>query len=151
MPDSTWDLAIYCKEGVVCGHHVFKRIWTPVVGKVLTVAIEADNTEDRFAVAVTKDDMVVGHVPREFSKLCRHFLRHGGTIAFEVTGRRKRSCTCSSCRIRIVDRRHFHTRTILESQAVRCYRKCVYALNKLQLRTRTSRALIKKYALISEF
>ena len=31
---------------------------------------------DRFAVAVTKDDMVVGHVPREFSKLCWHFLRH---------------------------------------------------------------------------
>ena len=151
MADSTRDLAIYCKEGVVRGHHVFKRIWTPVFGKVLTVAIEAGNTEDRFAVAVTKDDMVVGHVPREFSKLCRHFLRHGGTIAFEVTGRRKRSCTCSSCRIRIADRRHFHTRTILESQAVRCYRKCVYALNKLQLRTRTSRALIKKYALISEF
>ena len=151
MADSTRDLAIYCKESVVRGHHVFKQIWTPVVGKVLTVAIEAGNTEDRFAIAVTKDDMVVGHVPREFSKLCRHFLRHGGTIACEVTGRRKRSCTCISCRIRIADRRHFHTRTILESQAVRCYRKCVYALNKLQLRTRTSRALIKKYALISEF
>ena len=51
------------------------------------------DTEDRFAVAVTKDDMVVGHVPREFSKLCRHFLRHSGTIACEVTGRRKRSST----------------------------------------------------------
>ena len=91
MADSTSDLAIYCKESVVRGHHVFKRIWTPVVGEVLTVAREAGNTEDRFAVAVTKDDMVVGHVPCEFSKLCWHFLRHGGTIACEVTGRRKRS------------------------------------------------------------
>ena len=135
---------------MVRGHHVFKRIWTPVVGKALTVAREAGNTEDRFAVAVTKDDMVVGRVPREFSKLCRHFLRHGGTIVCEVTGRRKRSSTCISCRIRIADRRNFHTRTVLESQAVRCYRKCVYALNKLHLRTRKSRALIKKYALISE-
>ena len=63
------------------------------------MAREAGNTEDRFAIAVTKDDMVVGHVPREFSKLCRHFLRHGGTIACEVTGRRKRSSTCISCRI----------------------------------------------------
>ena len=135
---------------MVRGHHVFKRIWTPVVGKVLTVAREAGNTEDRFAVAVAKDDFVVGHVPREFSKLCRHFLRHDGTIVCEVTGRRKRFCTCISSRIRIADRRNFHTRTVLESQAVRCYRKCVYALNKLQLRTRTSRALIKNYALISE-
>ena len=55
------------------------------------VAREVGNTEDRFAVAVTKDDMVVGHVPREFSKLCWHFLRHGGKIACEVTGRRKHS------------------------------------------------------------
>ena len=131
MADSTRDLAIFCKESVVRGHHVFKRIWTPVVGEVLTVAREAGNTEDRFAVAVTKDDMVVGHVPREFSKLCWHFLRHGGTIACEVTGRRKRTSTCISCRIRIADRRHLHTRTILESHAVRCYRICVYALNKL--------------------
>ena len=98
MADSTSDLAIYCKESVVRGHHVFKRIWTPVVGKVLTVAREAGNTEDGFAFAVTMDDIVVGHVPREFSKLCRHFLKHGGTIACEVTGRRKRSSTCISCR-----------------------------------------------------
>ena len=37
------------------------------------MARKASNTEDRFAVAVTKDDMVVDHVPREFSKLCWHF------------------------------------------------------------------------------
>ena len=91
MADSTSDLAIYCKESVVCDHHVFKRIWTPVVGEVLAVAREAGNTEDRFAVAVTKDDMVVSHVPRMFSKFSWHFLRHSGTIACEVTGRRKRS------------------------------------------------------------
>ena len=88
---STSDRAIYCKESVVRGHHIFKRIWTPVIGEVVTVAREAGNTEDRFADAVTKDDMVVGHVPHEFSKLCWHFLRHGGTIACEVTGRRKHS------------------------------------------------------------
>ena len=53
MADSMSDLAIYCKVSVVRGHHVFKRIWTPVVGEVLTVAREAGNTEDRFTVAVT--------------------------------------------------------------------------------------------------
>ena len=56
------------------------------------MAREAGNTEDRFAVAVTKDDMVVGHVPCKFSKLGWLFLRHSGTIACEVIGRRK----CSS-------------------------------------------------------
>ena len=97
MADSTRDLAIYCKESVVRGHHVFKRIWTPVVGEVLTVAREAGNTEDRFAVAVTKDDMVVGHVPREFSKLCWHFLRHGGTIACLISQRLHKLYSLGSC------------------------------------------------------
>ena len=73
MADSTSDLAFYCKESVFCGHNIFKRIWTPIVGEVRTVAREAGNTEDRFAVAVTEDDMVVGHVPCEFLKLCWHF------------------------------------------------------------------------------
>ena len=95
------------------------------------MAREAGSTEDRFAVAFTKDDMVVGHVPREFSEICWHFLRHGGTMACEVTGRRKSSSTCTSCRIRIADRCHLHTRTISGSHAVRCYHICAYALNKL--------------------
>ena len=81
MADSTSDFAIYYKVSVVRGHHVLKRIWTPVVSEVFTVAREAGNTEDRFAIAVTKDDIVVGHVPRVFSKFCWHFLRLGGTIA----------------------------------------------------------------------
>ena len=128
----------------------FKRIWTPVVGEVLTVAREAGNTEDRFCCC---SDMVVGHVPREFSKLSWHFLRHGGTIACEVTGRRK--CSPLSASIRVSSsfsstsgymyqlqnpyRRqtpsphenytyHECVKLYLGSHAVRCYRICSYAV-----------------------
>lgn len=27
--------AIFCKEGVVHGHHAYKAVWTPFVGKIL--------------------------------------------------------------------------------------------------------------------
>ena len=53
MAESTIELAIYLKESVVRGHHVFKRIWTPVVGEILAVDIESGNAQDRYAVAVS--------------------------------------------------------------------------------------------------
>ena len=53
--------------------------------------MESGNAEDQYAVAVSKDGTVVGHIPREHSKLCWDFLRHSGRITCEVTGRRKRS------------------------------------------------------------
>ena len=56
MAESTRDLAIYLKESVVRGHHVFKRIWTPVVGEILAVDVESGNAEDRYAVAVSIDN-----------------------------------------------------------------------------------------------
>ena len=37
----------------------------------------------------SKQGTVIGHVPREVSRIFWHYLGHGGTIACEVTGRRK--------------------------------------------------------------
>ena len=45
---------------------------------------------DKFAVSLLKHATVLGHVPREFSRVFWHFLRHGETITCEVTDRRKR-------------------------------------------------------------
>ena len=39
-------------DSVVCGHHVYKSIWTPADGEVLAVEVEVGNTEDQYAVAV---------------------------------------------------------------------------------------------------
>ena len=74
-------------ESVIRGHHIYKWIWRPLVGEVLTLEREEGNTHDRFAI---KDAIVVGHIPREFLRVFWHFLRHGGTITCEVTSRRKR-------------------------------------------------------------
>ena len=51
---------VYVLESVVCGHHVYKRIWTPHVGEQLRLKHEENNENDRRAVAVLKDSIVVG-------------------------------------------------------------------------------------------
>ena len=53
-------------ESVIRGHHIYKRIWQPLVGEVLTLEQEG-NTHDRFAISLLKDTIVVGHVPVEDS------------------------------------------------------------------------------------
>ena len=81
--ECTWSL-----ESVIRGHHIYERIWRPLLGAVLTLEVEEGNTHDRFAVR--KDTIVFGRVPRKFSRVFWYFLRPGGTITCEVTGRRKR-------------------------------------------------------------
>ena len=56
----TADLSAYLMESVVHGHYVFKQVWSPVFGEVLTVDREPRNAEDRYAVAV-----VVQNIPVE--------------------------------------------------------------------------------------
>ena len=54
---------------------------------------EHSNPEDHYAVAIAKPPMrnTVGHVPKEISRICWHFIGRGGTITCVVTGRRQRS------------------------------------------------------------
>ena len=52
------------KESVVRGHHVYKAIWTPVIGEELSLRAEDNNEHDNHAVAVLKGRNVIGHVPR---------------------------------------------------------------------------------------
>ena len=49
----------------VHGHHIYKRVWTPVVGEKLPVDIEED--DDPRAVAVRTCGIVVGNVPKACS------------------------------------------------------------------------------------
>lgn len=76
-------------HSVVRGHHVFKAIWTPYAGELLSVQEELDNEHDSYAVSVQKDGIIVGHVPREVSRIFMFFIRHGGTIVCEVVGHRR--------------------------------------------------------------
>ena len=57
------------KESVVRGHHGYKEVWLPVIRQLLPVFSEPDNRNDRRAVAIYLDGVVVGHVPKEISKV----------------------------------------------------------------------------------
>ena len=76
-------------ESVVRDHHVYKAIWMPEIGEILECKQERDNPEDLYAVSVIKEDTIVGHVPRENSRVVWYFLEHDGAVTCEVTDRRK--------------------------------------------------------------
>ena len=61
----------------VMGYHIYKDRWAPVTGEMLKAVVEPKNKEDKFAVAITKDDCLVGHLPKEktgrFEKLFSTF------------------------------------------------------------------------------
>jgi len=69
---------------------IFIRIFGLLfTSEILRVEQEAHDTADRFAVAIVKDETVVGHVPREVLHLVWYFIEHDGTVTCEVTGRRR--------------------------------------------------------------
>ena len=76
-------------ESVIRGHHASKQHWTPVVGESLAVECEPSNPFDSYAVSVSRDGTIVGHVPREVRRQFYTFLHNGGNITCEVTGHRK--------------------------------------------------------------
>jgi len=75
-------------ESVVRGH-IYKDIWTPLIGEILFCDREEGNSEDSFAISVIKDGNIVGHVPREASRIVWYFIEHGGSIDCHITGWRK--------------------------------------------------------------
>ena len=71
----------------VRGYHEYKHLWTPSIREVLVVKQERDNQHDKHAVAVVKDGIIVGHVPRDICKNVFYFLSCDGNAAFcEITG-----------------------------------------------------------------
>ena len=78
-------------ESCIRGFHVYHTVWTPYIGEDLDCVRESGNSEDPFAVAVTKAGETIGHVPRTISCVCSLFLRQRGTISCTVTGNRRRS------------------------------------------------------------
>ena len=44
---------------------MFTGSWIPVQGEKLKAIIELNNIENKFAVAIIKNDCLVGHLPKE--------------------------------------------------------------------------------------
>ena len=49
-------------DSFIRGYHVYQVVWTPVVGEMLLLKQEPTNTMDVSAVAVCKENEIVGHV-----------------------------------------------------------------------------------------
>ena len=73
--------AIFCQESVVRGHHVYTRVFGHLLwAKFSTRRERLENySHDRHAVAVVRDSCVVGHLPRQYSRVAWYFLQHGGS------------------------------------------------------------------------
>ena len=79
------------KPSCIRGYHIYKDIWIPVIGEELKCIREPANMVDRYAVAVMKDETIIGHLPRKISRIASLFICRGGKIMCRVTGRRRRS------------------------------------------------------------
>ena len=67
------------------------NIWDSAINEELPCEREVHNAMDHYVVAVKRDDVVVGHLPKKISRICSVFLRRGGTIRVKVTGQRRYS------------------------------------------------------------
>ena len=63
------------------------EVWS--IGESLITQVEPINVHDRYAVNVLKNEVVVGHAPREISHYCCFVLNSGGTMNATVTGARE--------------------------------------------------------------
>ena len=86
------DIDTFRLDSVVRGHHVFKDIWSSMLGEELECIRETGNVHDLYAVGVVKTGTgTVGHLPKKISTPCSLFLRKGGNIVCTITGRRQYS------------------------------------------------------------
>ena len=81
----------YRYQSCIRGFHVYQQVWSPAVGEIVSCERETTNRHDPFAVMVVKSRTTVGHLPRKISCTCSMFLRKGGLISCEVTGKRQYS------------------------------------------------------------
>jgi len=64
----------YKIDNVVRGHHVYKAIWTPLLGEMLNVEREDKNDHDEYSVAIAGR----GHsrtLPREISRIYYYLMK----------------------------------------------------------------------------
>lgn len=72
------------------GFHVYKEIWKPKVGDVLSCIHERNNQHDRYAIAATKllpgqlSNVTLGHLPREISRFTRFLISRGADVFVTV-------------------------------------------------------------------
>ena len=51
-------------ESVIKGYHAYMNDWTPILGENLSTRPEPKNEIDKYAVAITKETRVIGHLKK---------------------------------------------------------------------------------------
>ena len=75
-------------DSVVHGYHIYKNIWSNMLGKELQYIHEMGNVHDLYIVGVIMMEIgTVGHFPKKISTPCYLFLRKGGITLGMITGR----------------------------------------------------------------
>ena len=49
---------MYLHESVVRDHHIYKRVWSPIIGEVLELLREEESEHNQFAVCLLKPGAV---------------------------------------------------------------------------------------------
>ena len=84
----------FIKHSFLCGlrgFHVYQEIWKPIIGELLRCSHERNNIYDRYEIAANKRprgrlaDSIIGHFPREISRVTHFFLLTGGRVHLKVT------------------------------------------------------------------
>ena len=81
------DLDVVEMNSFIRGYHDYMDVWTATPGDMLILKREPDNTKDSHAVAVLRDEQIVGHIPYNLAPTIEMFLRRDVNKGFaEVTG-----------------------------------------------------------------
>ena len=83
------EICVYVVENCIHGDYVSKGFWTLVINEVLVCIQESKNPHDQYTVAVKKESLVIGHVPRKISAVCSLFLWTGTITAIVRDSRKK--------------------------------------------------------------
>ena len=81
-------------ESMIKEYHAYMNDWTLMIGESLTTRPEPENEIDKYAVTVTKDAKVIGHLKKgetgRYVKTVFYFLRANpmNTANITVTGKR---------------------------------------------------------------
>ena len=68
------------RESMVRGYHIYGEQWVAAVGEELECRRERGNPRDTYAVAVVRDDITVGHLPRKISRISALFIRRNNSL-----------------------------------------------------------------------
>ena len=75
----------YSIDSVIREYQIYKDIWAPPIGAILSCEREIFNPSNPYAVATLNGTVVVGHMPQVISATCSAFISKGGVASYVVT------------------------------------------------------------------